>query len=250
MNSIRNFRDLGHIKGAFGTLKPNKLLRGGPLYNVSEIDALSLCDDIDLKTVVDFRNQHEKLNEPNIIYDGVQYHNLLIMEDYESSSDPKRMLKEAESTQSSDFMYDIYENFILGELASQSYREFLELIASQDSGSVYFHCTAGKDRTGFAAALLLKILGVCEEDIYRDFLETNENIEKHKESLLASIMKFHPFDTNDESLVLDVLGVKEDYLKKSMDTIDKVYGNFDNYLKDGLKISPGTIKSLRKNLLY
>lgn len=245
MQSIRNFRDLGNIKGRFGKVKPKKLLRGGPLYDINQDDLINLTNHHNLKTVVDFRNKHERDFEPNVVLDGVKTLNLLVMADKEEEKTPS-----TSQTTSSDFMYDIYREFVLSDRSLKTYKTFIETIAQRSNeGSIYFHCTAGKDRTGFAAALILKLLGVSDEDIFKDFLETNKNIEKDKASLLKSIQTFHPFDETDENLLYDVLGVQRAYLEASFDIIQEKYGNFDNFIKDGLNIDQITIETLKANLL-
>src|SRR5699024_6609729 len=107
MQSIRNFRDLGNIKGRFGKVKPRKLLRGGPLYDINQEDLINLTNDHNLKTVVDFRNQHERNFEPNVFLEGVKTLNLLVMAD----RDEKKSSSNTQTT-SSDFMYDIYREFV------------------------------------------------------------------------------------------------------------------------------------------
>lgn len=244
MQSIRNFRDLGNIQGEYGTIIPKKILRGGPLYNINGEDLVNLTNHHHLRTIIDFRNQHERNFEPNTTLDKVQTLNLLVMEDQDETESKK------ETTTNSNFMYDIYETFVLSPRAQETYKTFIETVAQRvNKGSIYFHCTAGKDRTGFAAAILLKILGISDEDIYKDFLTTNDNIQKDKDSLLESIQRFHPFDDSDETLLYDVLGVKKAYLDASFETIKIHYGSFDHYIKEGLNISDETIETLRNNLL-
>lgn len=250
MQTIRNFRDLGGITSEYGVVKKHKLLRGGPLNNLNEQDKTNLLNHNALKLVVDFRNTHEINNERNMQLDGVYMENIVIMKDEKNDADPNVQIEKASNDNSSDFMYDIYESFVLDANARASYKYFIEQVArySKD-GSVFYHCTAGKDRTGFASALLLKLLGVSDEEIYRDFLRTNENIEKSKESLLPSIQKFYPFDETNEELLLDVLGVRKEFLDTSFKAIEETYENFDNFIKAGLGIDEDTITTLRNNIL-
>lgn len=246
MNSIRNFRDLGNIPSRYGKIKMRKILRGGPLNTLSDEDKVNLCNHHHLSALVDFRNTHEIYHEPNVALEGVQTYNIHVV------SDEDRKVEETKNNiaTSADFMLDIYQAFVLHPQARKTYREFLEIVADHaQEGSIYFHCTAGKDRTGFAAAILLKILGVSDEEIFKDYLKTNDNIEKDKASLMASIQEFHPFDDQDNELLYDVLGVKEIYLKTSFDVLEKEYGSFDNYLKTGLELNSETIKRLRDNLI-
>ncbi len=250
MQSIRNFRDLGGIPSAYGSVKKHKLLRGGPLNTISEEDKHTLLNHNALSLVVDFRNTHEINNERNIKLEKVMIENIKIMPDENRQADPNAMIDTVSQTESSDFMFDIYAAFVLQEHSRKAYKKFIEKVAeSSAQGSIYFHCTAGKDRTGFASALLLKILGVSKEEIYKDFLKTNDNIQKDKGQLLQSIQKFYPFDEQDEALLLDVLGVRKEYLDKSFEAIHNEYGSFDNFVTTGLELQQSTIDTLRHNLL-
>lgn len=250
MKSIRNFRSLGGIKTSLGTVKENKLLRGGPLSQVNNDDKVILTNSYDLSRIVDFRNTHEIEHEPDMVINNTINLQIPIMRDRdELSADPSKMAKKVEETKNSDFMYDIYRAFVVDPHASKGFASFLTTVAHNEDGSTFFHCTAGKDRTGFAAAVLLKILGADWDTIMTDYMETNKNVESHKESLLASVVRFHPFDTTNDELVMDILGVREKYLVTSFDLIEETYGTFDNYVKNGLNIDTEIINLLRKSLL-
>lgn len=250
MNSIRNFRSLSGIKTPLGTLRENTLFRGGPLNNIQESDKQLLLDKYNVKTIIDFRNSHEVNNEPNENIHSTIYKNVLIMqEEGEVSADPKDIAKAKTETKDDSFMYDIYRDFVRTELAHQGYKDFLLTIANQNHGATYFHCTAGKDRTGFAATLILMILGADMDTIMEEFLKTNTLILEHKDELLDSIVKFYPFDTTNEELVMEVIGVKAEYLRASFDEIEKQYRTFDNYIKEALQLDKETLDKIRKNLL-
>lgn len=250
MNSIRNFRSLSGIKTPLGTLRENTLFRGGPLNNIQESDKQLLLDKYNVKTIIDFRNSHEVNNEPNENIQSTIYKNVLIMqEEGEVSADPKDIAKAKTETKDDSFMYDIYRDFVRTELAHQGYKDFLLTIANQNNGATYFHCTAGKDRTGFAATLILMILDADMDTIMEEFLKTNTLILEHKDELLDSIVKFYPFDTTNEELVMEVIGVKAEYLRASFDEIEKQYRTFDNYIKEALQLDKETLDKIRKNLL-
>jgi protein-tyrosine phosphatase len=250
MNTIRNFRSLSGIKTPLGTLRENTLFRGGPLNNIQESDKQLLLDTYNVKTIIDFRNTHEVNNEPNESIHNTIYKNVLIMqEEGATSADPKDIAKAHTEAKDDSFMYDIYRDFVRTELAQQGYRDFLLSIANQEEGATYFHCTAGKDRTGFAATLILMILGADMDTIMDEFLKTNTLILQHKNELLESIIKFYPFDTTNEALVMDVIGVKADYLRAIFDEIETQYRTFDNYIKKALQLDKDTLDKIRKNLL-
>lgn len=71
-------------------------------------------------------------------------------------------------------MSSIYANLVSTVSAKKSYHEFLALLLGLEGQPVIFHCSAGKDRTGFATALVLRLLGASMEAIYTDYLLTNQ----------------------------------------------------------------------------
>ena len=206
MNSIRNFRDLGNIQSKYGRIKPKTLLRGGPLNDVSHNDKERLQNDYHLLSIIDFRSEHEILSEPNDLFEGVKNYHIKIIPDF-NEDDLQNFNQEG------SFMMELYKIFVNHKESRVSYKRFIETVAKNvQNGAVYFHCTAGKDRTGFGAAILLKLLGVSDEEIFKNYLETNTNITKDKEALIASFDDFNPFEELDEDALYDIFGVKEAYL--------------------------------------
>jgi protein-tyrosine phosphatase len=106
----------------------------------------------------------------------------------------------------------------------------------QDRAPLVIHCTAGKDRTGFACALILHTLGVSDDVIAEDYLLTNQFY--RRDPSVSS-------DLPDE--VRQVLGtVQASFLAAAFQTIDAGYGSLDNYLRDGLGIGQAEREVLRE----
>jgi len=125
-----------------------------------------------------------------------------------------------------DVMRDSYRNYV-----RQNTSSFRALFAHllEDRAPLVIHCTAGKDRTGFACALILHALGVPDDLIAQDYLLTN---------------RFYRRDPSASSDLPDdvrqVLGsVEASFLAAAFDAIGADYGNLENYLRDGLGLMPG-----------
>ena len=108
-----------------------------------------------------------------------------------------------------------------------------------------FHCTAGKDRTGIAGALLMKALDISEEQIMEDFLLTNEAVDLQATSeriaewlSVKAGQKINPDD------VLPLVGVEADFLEAAYGVIRKKYGSVDAYLKEAMGLDDA-----RRNML-
>jgi protein-tyrosine phosphatase len=101
------------------------------------------------------------------------------------------------------------------------------------------HCTAGKDRTGFACALVLHALGVSDETIAEDYLLTNRFYRRDPSS--------SP-DLPDD--VRQAIGsVEASFLAAGFDTIRAAYGDFENYFRNGLGLGASERDELRARYL-
>lgn len=112
---------------------------------------------------------------------------------------------------------------------------------------VVWHCTAGKDRTGFAAAILLRILGVPQDTVLRDYMESKSHMLAARKTQLRLIRLMKGEEAADKLAIM--MGVEEAWLEASFEAIDQRWGNFDNYVADGLDLSSPEIQQLRSTLL-
>lgn len=249
--SVLNFRDLGGLKVENGTVKPHRLLRGGPLKNLTQDIEEKLLNEYELKNVVDFRTLDEQDREPNVILDGVKYTHLdIIGKGVRQSADPEAMLKAAEnkSSQTSlDYMKGLNDIFVRDEHAQKEYREFIQILLKNEEGSTYFHCSAGKDRTGFAAALILKLLGASDEVVMKDYLRTNELNHDNRIMMRQKMLNDNPNATKEEMENFEgYIVVKEEYIAEAFKAIQEDYGTFENYVDKVLQINAEDIAKLRK----
>ncbi|NJL12698.1 MAG: tyrosine-protein phosphatase [Microscillaceae bacterium] len=122
------------------------------------------------------------------------------------------------------------------------YADFFSLLLEEKNLPLLFHCTAGKDRTGFAAALLLSALGVCRDWIYADYLASNyfrreENIRIIRKARLVGIPSH---------LITPVMEVRAEYLEAAFEEIEKEYENVENYLHQVMGLNAEKIQRLRE----
>lgn len=143
------------------------------------------------------------------------------------------------------------------EMFTHGYRQIVSLPSSQAGCGiffrdllnearrpVYFHCTTGKDRTGWVAAALLTLLGVPDELVMQDYLRTNEQL------LPALQPVFDHFQSlgGDPELLHPVLGVQEEYLAAAFDEMEQRFGTIQRYFADGLGLDQTAQEALRKTL--
>lgn len=128
------------------------------------------------------------------------------------------------------------------------YRGFLEGLTEAENFPTLFHCTAGKDRAGFAAAVALMAVGVPRETVMRDYLLTNGYTAEHTDSTLRLIRLASLFRADPEA-VRPLFEARRSYLQAAFDTIDSEYGSTDAYLRAGLGLDDDARERLRANLL-
>ncbi len=110
-----------------------------------------------------------------------------------------------------------------------------------------FHCTAGKDRTGWATYLLQSIVGVDSDTIMGDYLLTNEYSAASIEATVAHIAATRGPEA--AAVIRPLLGVDRSYLEAGIAQLTTDYGTVDKYLRDGLGLRPQVVNALRAKLL-
>ena len=108
-----------------------------------------------------------------------------------------------------------------------------------------WHCTAGKDRAGFASVLVQELLGVDRDDIFADYLKTNEYLQPEIEQICKKIgSAMGGLDEKAQKALNRLFGAKEEYLAGIYQTIGERYGTFEAFLTDGLCITRAEIERL------
>ncbi|NCC35749.1 MAG: tyrosine-protein phosphatase [Chloroflexia bacterium] len=245
-----NLRDLGGYHTHDGRrVRWGALYRSDHLYHLSRRDQQVLMQ-LGLVTLIDLRSEAERLRQPNRLpaNHGINVVEIPILEE------------------TSGLMADLRERFERGDLDgidpaallseaneqfvtcfTPSFRQFIQTVQTTGGAPLLFHCTAGKDRTGFAAALTLHLLGVPGETILADYLRSNEYTISARRRELALIRLTR--GEHAASLVRQLLGVKAAYLETAFATIDRIYGSFDAYVREGLGLQEEDLAQLRIALL-
>lgn len=246
MEAVTNFRDIGGKSGAGGKkVKERQFLRSGDLHELTEQDRAVLLNEYSLQTIVDFRSAAEKKDRPDIDLPGVTYVPIDVLADIPEQNGSLESMLTA-NTPPDTLMKQVYKNLVLTKSAQLGYRQFLELLLNESEVPVVFHCFAGKDRTGFAAALVLKLLGVSEEDIYKDYLRTNEMRKEANKEMLRQLQALYHLSDDQAARIAPMLDVKKEYLQSVFTAINEQYGDFETYVTDVLRFSPEKIQQLQE----
>lgn len=248
---IDNFRDLGGYPTADGRqVKWGILYRTGTLAHASRADLDALAS-LQLKTLIDFRSGLEKEEEPNRLpeptgFDVVEIPTL----DAGNQSLVEEIFERIETGDFEGFDPDATMVISNRQFATQftpQFRQFIHEVLAANGAPVAWHCSAGKDRTGFASAILLRILGVNAEIVMRDYMASREPALAARSNQLKLLRLFKGDEAADKLAVL--MGVEKHWLDAGFAEIDKSWGSFDAYVRDGLQLSEADIATLRSALL-
>ena len=230
-----NFRDLGGYIGHGGQqVKWRRLFRSDHLAALTPQDHAVLAG-LRVARTVDFRGQAESAAYAYAL-PGVAYHPLRIEPTViQRALDLQRSGHQITAQDAVVLMQDTYRGFVND--SAPRFAGLFELLLDSDAPTV-FHCTAGKDRTGFAAALILMALGVPRDVVMHDYLLTN-----------ALYQRPQGMGTHAPDDVLTVLWrVQVDFLEAALHGVEVEHGGLDNYLERVLGINAAAQKRLA--LLY
>lgn len=245
MDGSHNTRELGGYKTTDGkTIKWGKLFRSDKLSDISKTDQAYL-QNLGIKKIVDFRSEQEKAEDPNIIPTGISYVEMPISVDGAMRSKIEAVLKGETDREVQSFLIDANKEFVTNY--ADVYENFLRGLIDDDAPTL-FHCTAGKDRAGFAAAITLIALGVSKEDVINDYMKTNAFTQERIEEILGQIELMSLYQS-DVEILRPLLGVEQIYIETAFRTAEEKYGSLENFIRDGLNISDEDIQKLRNKFL-
>jgi protein-tyrosine phosphatase len=232
LTGAANFRDLGGHVGVEGrTVVPHRLFRSDHLGALTSEDAAQM-KALNVGRVFDLRGATER-ETAICVLEGVQVHSLpiepTIVQVLADLTDAGHTLSQADVV---GHMQDTYRGFV-----RHNTRRFASLFSHllEADDPLVFHCTAGKDRTGFAAALILLALGVSSDDVMRDYMLTNERLKPKNEwrGLAPEVAAV-------------LYRVQPEFLQAAFEAVTQDYGGVDGYLRDGLSVREAERKRLRQ----
>ena len=236
LEGASNLRDLGGWPTRHGgTVRHGHVFRSAALHGLTENDVATMRR-LGVHHVVDFRGDGERARWPTRLGE-VTIHPLaiaptmgaslrdLVSDPNATSDDVVRVMRAAYGAYINDWHH--------------RYRAMFDLLLAEPAMPLLFHCTAGKDRTGVAAALLLAALGVDEASIRADYLATNQ-LWKRDAEVTAGLPR----------VVADtLLSVQPAFLDAAYAAIDAQHGGMDAYLADRLGLDEFRRAALRARLV-
>ncbi|WP_367137227.1 MULTISPECIES: tyrosine-protein phosphatase [Streptomyces] len=257
-STIINLRDLGGI-----ALTGDSAVRPGLLLRSGQLDRLDPAADpavaaLGIHTVVDLRTEHEREERPDQVPAGAR----LIVADVMAGSAAARAAAAGDGVparldsvlgspavaeehlgggKAEKLLCDSYRSFVTSESACSAYARLLSALAEPDCGPLLFHCTAGKDRTGWAAAVILLLLGADEETVRAEYLAVNPAVR----AAFAPLSDRFTAAGGDPEIADAILGVRSAYLTAALEEMERTYGGVEAYVRGGLGIPDAAVDRIR-----
>ena len=236
---VFNVRHLGGLRTRDGRRTRASVVRAGSLHRLTPAGIETLAA-LGVRTIVDLRSptEHEQAPSPDLGQAGIQR---VAVPVFETDASPLAF------TENFQGFGPIYQQFLEG--GRDAYRALFESIVATD-GTVLFHYAAGKDRTGVAAALLLELAGVPDEEIIEDYRVSAAN--------LRASMERHPMDPAQreklreagltDEMIAKLMGSEPEYMVQTLTYIRRRWGSAEGYMHD-LGLDGKKVESLYERLV-
>ncbi|MCQ4205876.1 tyrosine-protein phosphatase [Streptomyces longispororuber] len=252
-----NVRDIGGYRAAGGSrVRYGQVYRADALSKLTDAD-LTTLENLRLRQAVDFRVPLE------VRYDGTDrlpagitgvarpvtdnglYARILTAI---ASRDPVQQEEMLGGGRAAAFMRSVYPMFVTGADNRARFAATLHDIAYGGRGALLYHCTSGKDRTGWTTYVLLRLLGVSQRAAVEDYLASNTFRAAYDAKLRESLGQSGAMQ--DPDLLIPLQEVRTDYLTAALDQVRTDYGSLHRYVAEGLGVDRRTAALLRARLVY
>ena len=254
LSTAPNMRDLGGLPVAGGVFASGQVFRSASLAELSDADRRAISD-LGVGTVYDLRTEDERAAEPDRLPESTRLVHLDVLADGKLSvaavigklrGAPGAVNELLGDGAVQQMLTESYRDFIRLLSALAAYRDlFLGLADPARDGAALFHCTAGKDRTGWAAASLLMLFGADEETVHADYLQTNDDLLP----AFAPLIEAAAAQGVDPELLKAAFGVQASYLDATLEEIEARYGTLEGYFSRGLSLDDETLVALRERFV-
>ncbi|WP_042417923.1 tyrosine-protein phosphatase [Streptacidiphilus anmyonensis] len=232
-----NLRDVGGYRTADG-----RWVRMGAVYRSQALSLtpadLGVVNTLGVTADYDLRTTSEIAQAPDVVPAGAGYTNLNVLADVTLTP---TLTSPAAAEQ---YMQQIEQDFVTDATARAAFGKLLTGIAD-GHGAALYHCTAGKDRTGWATAVLLTLLGVPQDTVMQDYLLSNTYY--FDSPAVQGMLKAMP--AGEAAVYTPMLQVQASYLQAGFAQVSASYGSMYDYAVHGLGLRPQTIAKLRAKLL-
>lgn len=225
-----NFRDAGGYAADSGEMLGwGRIFRSGHLALLNDDDQ-SLLQALELQLICDLRRPDEQAHEPSLLPSGANVLSAPITPGSQRSViyDDSTQIRGAEAM--FEFMCDINREFVRSQ--ADSYRQVFTQLLDSGAQRVLFHCSAGKDRTGFVVAMLHLALGVPLASVEADYMLSRHYYVAEKQ--LTRVREKYPVAHLSDEDLLPMMQSDIRYLRSALEAIDESYASRDDFLETSL----------------
>jgi protein-tyrosine phosphatase len=240
-----NFRDLGGYRtSGGGRTRWGRVFRSDALHALT-VEDVALVGQLGLRVVYDLRHDVERSRNPSVLPPAVRAEVLSIGGSAGETKEITERILDGELDGIDDaFMAGVYERMALQD--APVFGRLLTGLTDLDGLPALFHCTAGKDRTGLTAALLLSVLGVDEQQILDDYELTGRY---WTETRIARLRPKFEQAGIDISRFQSLFGVPREAMAGTLRALHERHGTVDRYLVDAGEVEPEVLDELRARLV-
>ncbi|MCG2803110.1 MAG: tyrosine-protein phosphatase [Cellulomonas sp.] len=251
--AVFNLRDLGGRTASAGPLARGRVFRSGELADPRAAQDPAIVA-LGLHTVVDLRTSHEVRERPDHVPDGARYLHLDVLADMppQAAADQARLMTDPHAFAQAFGGFDAvaqmqgtYRDLVVGDAARTGYAAFVRAVLAAEGAPVLVHCTAGKDRTGWATTLLLLAAGVDDDQVQTEYLAVNPAVR----AAFAPIIARYVAGGGAAEVLAPMLEVRPEYLAAAFEQVELQFGGFAGYLRDGLGLADDEVRGLRALLV-
>eukprot|EP00756_Hemistasia_phaeocysticola_P004056 Hpha_TRINITY_DN12609_c0_g2::TRINITY_DN12609_c0_g2_i1::g.49884::m.49884/K01104/E3.1.3.48; protein-tyrosine phosphatase len=253
---LSNLRCVFGMKGADGRrVKKGEIFRSARLNPLPPHDG-ALLNELGVRLIVDLRTSREVKLHPDKLPEGFEarggaYRQYLVVDGNLMKTVMKllrqKMPDDEKAVEMKKEMTTVTVN--CAQNHGEKFGEIVRRVADGE-GPLLIHCTAGKDRTGWGTAVLLKLLGVSDEDVMADYLLSNK-LWNHTARLFAIFLRIFCLGRTTPIAFAPALLVDESYMRAGLDAVRTRWGTWESYAlaNDGLRLDQETLSRLRSRLL-
>lgn len=252
--TLPNLRDLGGLPTRDGgRVRRGLAWRSTDLGRLDGDDAAAFAR-LGIRTVVDLRTARERDERPDRLPGGTSYVVADVLADSTRLTpadfgaifdDPRRAAQVLGGGAAERFFVDAYREFVTLPSARAAYGRLFAALAAAPERPVLFHCTTGKDRTGWGAAALLLLLDVPAEAVMEEYLLSGPQILP----MARPFFDLFAARGGDVELLRPLMDVRPVYLEAALEEVSREFGSIEAYGRDGLGLAETTVRALREELV-
>ena len=243
-----NLRDFGgYATAEGGSVRRGRLYRSGTLAHLSP-EAQREFARLGVHLICDLRRPEEQQEEPTP-FPPHRPRRLEIPIDPGSAIAMRAQLGRAEVVLKDRIDFMVAINRELARDHVDDYARMFEALLELEEGAFLVHCAAGKDRTGFACALILHALGVPEETVLEDYLLTNQAMDYEGYVLPRLMARYGQETLPDREAVMALAGVRPEYLRGAYEAIEAEFEGVEHYVERAVGLDAAARRVLRSRLV-